>query len=254
MKNSEPCINCGQPTSDPFCGKCGQAQSLPPLTTRQILKDTWNTITLVNSPLKRTLKHLWKCPGSFVIQYTQGKRVDFLKPTTFFIMILAMYVLLIPYILEHNFSELTQDLSTTSNQRVQDQAIREFMKENIPEIRQGIQKGINFFYFLLPFALAFYMPKKQLEPNRGLVIYAAFYFVGMTMVLSLPLLFLAIFFQPFISLRLLVAVLYLIYAFWRLYKLVHPINIFSIAIRVMAAYLTYIFLVSVGIVLWMLLF
>lgn len=249
MPKNKPCINCGEHTSAMYCGKCGQAQNLPPLTISQILHDIWDTITLVNSPLKRTFSQLWRRPGSFVVNYTKGQRVGFLKPTTFFIMILAIYVLLIPYMLEQNFSEMTQDLTKL---RGQDQAVNEFIKENIPQIRQGIQKGINFFYFLLPFALAFYMPKKPFDPNRGIVVYAAFYYVGMTMVISLPFLFLSIFFQPFISMRLLIAVVYLVFAFWRLYKTSLKQSMLSIFLRVVMAYLTYIFLIALGIVVWML--
>jgi hypothetical protein len=247
------CINCNREVETPFCGHCGQSQQPTLLTNRAFLKQLINTISLVNSPLKKTVLALWQSPGVFVHNFAKGKRVGYLNSVSFFIMLLALYVIIAPLIIDFNLSQFSMGVAqNTSAERQPSRAISvmNYIRENAGELKEFIKQGINFFYFFFPFALYFYMPKNPLAKEKGLLLSAAFYYVAMSLLMAVPFLLLSLLYQPLLVGRFLVATIYLTFAFHRFYREIKKHSVFSLLVRVLMSYLTYLLFVGLIMSTW----
>lgn len=241
------CINCNKEVNTQFCGFCGQSQNITSLTSREYLSQLINTIALVNSPLKKTVIALWECPGRFVHNYAKGQRVGFLSSASFFIMLLALYVIIVPLTIDANLSQAAfgnTETSLSDAQQSNSVSAFNYIKNNTSELKEFIKQGVNFFYFFFPFTLYFYMPKKSFANEKGVLFSAAFYYVAMSLLMAIPFLLLSLLYQPLLIGRFIVAIVYLTFAFNRFYGVIEKHSIFSLLIRVLLAYLTYLLFVG----------
>ncbi|NVJ50538.1 MAG: DUF3667 domain-containing protein [Gammaproteobacteria bacterium] len=92
-----PCPSCGNIIIDRFCSHCGEERLRPELRgvahlVRQLLED----LTSIDGKIGSTLKLILFKPGQFELNYFCGRRVDFLKPITFFLLINVLYVMFSP--------------------------------------------------------------------------------------------------------------------------------------------------------------
>ncbi|WMS85659.1 DUF3667 domain-containing protein [Pleionea litopenaei] len=91
------CPSCGYPISLRYCSRCGEERLRPELrSVFYLLKQFLEDITSVDGKIGSTLQLMLLKPGQFELNFYQGRRVDFLRPITFFLLINVLFVFLSP--------------------------------------------------------------------------------------------------------------------------------------------------------------
>lgn len=92
------CKNCGNEFSGKFCNDCGQPGDTFNIDRNFVIHELRKTfIHFWADGLFYTAKSLFTNPGKAIEEYLQGKRVKHIKPFTFLILIVGLYVLLSQY-------------------------------------------------------------------------------------------------------------------------------------------------------------
>ena len=68
------CKNCNNSFVGKFCNNCGQKASVGELTLKDILHETWHSITHTDNGILRLLKDLFFHPKSVYLNYFAGQR------------------------------------------------------------------------------------------------------------------------------------------------------------------------------------
>jgi len=100
----ENCLNCGTKLRGKFCHNCGQEKITKKITLSSVTREFLRNSLHWESTIINTYKELFKHPGIFIRNYLAGKRKDFTKPISFYLIILAAYVILF-HLLNDNFLE-----------------------------------------------------------------------------------------------------------------------------------------------------
>ncbi len=90
----ERCLNCGAPTPDAFCSRCGQEAVDIRASLRGHIEDFFSEVFTVESRLPQTLVTLLLRPGELTRTYNEGKRVRYVTPLkTYLFASVAFFVL-----------------------------------------------------------------------------------------------------------------------------------------------------------------
>jgi hypothetical protein len=86
--NSERCLNCSRalPDGDNYCAVCGQKRQPLRRTMRDIGAEFWDSTLGIDSKLIRSFRNLLFRPGFLTAAYLQGKRVEYLRPVSLFLL------------------------------------------------------------------------------------------------------------------------------------------------------------------------
>lgn len=93
--NSHPCLNCGNTTagSAKYCSHCGQNTHVHRFTIRHFFHEFFHAFTHADKGIFHLLKCLTLQPGTTAREYITGKRKKYFNPFTFFLILMAVFVL-----------------------------------------------------------------------------------------------------------------------------------------------------------------
>lgn len=90
-----PCLNCGHPVPERFCGRCGQdAHHTHRFTMADMPHDVLHSIWHIDKGILYTLRTMIGRPGSTIRSYLAGQRVDHFRPLSLLFFITGLYALL----------------------------------------------------------------------------------------------------------------------------------------------------------------
>lgn len=90
----ESCNNCGTEFDGNFCPKCGQKPNSGRIIFKESAKDVLEHYFDFDAPLFRTIKGLVTRPGELIREYIHGKRKKYSHPVRYYILVLAVYLIL----------------------------------------------------------------------------------------------------------------------------------------------------------------
>ncbi len=91
------CPSCGKLMGPAFCEHCGEKRlDANSRSLRHILSDYIENMTSFDNKIWRTLKLLLFKPGRYDLNYHQGRRIQYLKPISLFLIINFLFVLFSP--------------------------------------------------------------------------------------------------------------------------------------------------------------
>ncbi len=88
------CKNCNHFFVGKFCGQCGQKASVGELKLKDVLHETWHSVTHTDSGILRLTKDLIFRPQSVYLNYFAGQRKKYFSPVTFFLITVGILLLL----------------------------------------------------------------------------------------------------------------------------------------------------------------
>lgn len=88
------CNNCGTEFEGNFCSNCGQRPNTGRIVFKESVKDVFEHYFDFDAPLFRTIGGLITRPGSLIREYIHGRRKSYSHPFRYFILILAIYLIL----------------------------------------------------------------------------------------------------------------------------------------------------------------
>lgn len=88
------CKNCSNSFVGKFCNECGQKASVNELMLKDIMHETWHSITNTDSGIVKLTKDLLLRPKSVYLNYFSGQRKKYFSPVTFFLLTVAILLFL----------------------------------------------------------------------------------------------------------------------------------------------------------------
>jgi hypothetical protein len=95
MEEPKPCRNCGAERTGPFCATCGQDERVERLTVAAVVGPVWSAMLSLESRPWQTIFGLTRNPGRVAAEYVEGKRVRYVHPLRYYIMVLAFSALVV---------------------------------------------------------------------------------------------------------------------------------------------------------------
>lgn len=92
---STRCLNCASVLHGPFCSQCGQEHSAGPVSLREYVRDVLDDLGEFDSKLFRSLWPLVAKPGFLTLEFLAGKRVSYLLPSRFYILVSIVFFFLV---------------------------------------------------------------------------------------------------------------------------------------------------------------
>ncbi|HEY2583823.1 MAG TPA: DUF3667 domain-containing protein [Mucilaginibacter sp.] len=89
------CKSCGNDHQENFCPACGEKKfDTHQLSLKHFLEETFEGLIHFDNKFLRTVKTLILKPGQLSIDYTEGRRVNYMKPVQFFLVVNLLFFLL----------------------------------------------------------------------------------------------------------------------------------------------------------------
>ena len=109
------CKSCGNAFSGNYCNQCGEKVLKPSDSSfKTLLSSILIAVTFADNKMIKTLWHVLKSPGFISKEFTEGRRVNYLKPISLFFVLNLIYFFF-PLIQLFNASLNTQLLSPLKN-------------------------------------------------------------------------------------------------------------------------------------------
>jgi hypothetical protein len=192
-----------------------------------------------DNSILRTFKSLLIRPGHFAKEYIDGKRKSFVKPFTFFLFFLTVYVLLY-----HWFAGRLDTFIRSSIVPVEALSKAE-------KIMHVVNIYFNYLYFVFPLAFAFILVlflKKKNSVNYAEALVFSFYAFAMVLIFGIGIMLLSLLDIRIWNLRVVITSIYLVYA---LMQFSGQAKVKGVAIGVAAVLLSYvIYVISVFILIF----
>ncbi|CAN5268062.1 hypothetical protein BH09BAC6_BH09BAC6_15260 [soil metagenome] len=89
------CKSCGNDHLESYCPACGEKAFKPSqLSVKHFVEETFEGIVHFDSKFFRTIKTLIAKPGQLSLDYTEGRRVMYMKPIPFFLLVNILFFLI----------------------------------------------------------------------------------------------------------------------------------------------------------------
>ena len=204
------CRNCGEICDNAYCPVCGQRTSVYRVTFKETFHDLADNLFSISAPLPRTLRCLVVDPGKMLRDYLQGKRKQYYKPISFFILTTVFY-LFIRWSIDFDIQGIVVSTQT---------AVEQMGQDNIAKARGFMFRNINnllfFFVFSLSLSLKTFFYRKYALSEYVAV---AFYLVGFYSLLTTVNIFYIKYVNPQVQfIAILVMAVYFIYAMVRFFE------------------------------------
>lgn len=89
------CKNCGRILDGDFCSNCGQRADEQRIDFRYFLQDMPRSMLNIDGLFLRTLLGLFTKPGTVVSEYLDGKRVKYIRPVSYVMVMTALSAILV---------------------------------------------------------------------------------------------------------------------------------------------------------------
>jgi hypothetical protein len=94
-----PCPECGAPTAERFCGRCGEARPVPGrLRLRHLVAEFVEHLTNLDFRVARTLATLVREPGALTVAFIAGRRNRYTRPLSLYLLVSGAFFLLSPHL------------------------------------------------------------------------------------------------------------------------------------------------------------
>ena len=93
----EFCLNCGFLVEHNFCPVCGQENMPSRVAFGALMRDAWDDLVRIDAKLLKTLVPLLFKPGFLTQEYVAGRRVRYLSPFKMYLVISALFFLLVSW-------------------------------------------------------------------------------------------------------------------------------------------------------------
>src|SRR5215204_777419 len=98
------CKNCGASTSGLYCSNCGQKPVPERITLHYIWHEIFHFFTHAEKGFFYTTVQLLKNPGQVVKDFIEGKRKNYQKPVSYYLILIGLYTLVL-YFMGELFGE-----------------------------------------------------------------------------------------------------------------------------------------------------
>lgn len=88
------CLNCGAVLSENYCARCGQKSTVKRLSWHSLAEEVFHFFTHIEKGFLKTTFELIVHPGKVSKNYLDGKRKIYHKPVSFFIIWVAIYLVI----------------------------------------------------------------------------------------------------------------------------------------------------------------
>ena len=96
-QNKDSCSSCGKTQMGKYCQFCGETQlDQKQRSIGHLLSELFESFTSLENRFIRSLISFLLRPGELTLHYSIGKRIEYMKPITFFLLINLLYVLFTP--------------------------------------------------------------------------------------------------------------------------------------------------------------
>jgi hypothetical protein len=102
------CLNCGAEVSGKYCHECGQKVIVRRLTIKALMEEIGHFFTHIEHYFLQTTKEFIVRPGKNSIAYLKGKRKQYQKPVSFFLIWSGLYILIHNLIVRYFHYEVSQ--------------------------------------------------------------------------------------------------------------------------------------------------
>ncbi len=197
------CQNCGAEVDSKYCPNCGQERITKRLEVKTILHEVTQGILHLENSIMHTFRLLLTQPGKFVLSYIKGKRKSYVKPFSYYLSLLTIFVLMFHLMSEKYYAYLNITM-TSSNQ-----------PEKIAEMQHLMSRNVNYLNFIFPLIFAFFFRlflKKRTDVNYAESLVFSFYILGTLLVISAFFMLLSIIDIRLWNVRYLFTYVYLTYA------------------------------------------
>ena len=89
----ETCLNCGTVITDKFCPHCGQKKEVKKLTWHSLVHEIAHFFSHIEKGFLRTSYQLIIHPGNVIREYLDGKRIQYQKPVSLFLIWVTIQIL-----------------------------------------------------------------------------------------------------------------------------------------------------------------
>ncbi len=90
------CKNCAKEFKGKYCPRCSQKATISRITTRDLFQDVLKKYLPFDKGFLYTAWHVITRPGLMVRDYLDGKRVDYTKPLSFLVLLIAASIIFLP--------------------------------------------------------------------------------------------------------------------------------------------------------------
>ncbi|NND62693.1 MAG: DUF3667 domain-containing protein [Flavobacteriaceae bacterium] len=139
------CKNCSASTHSTYCSECGQRARVGAITIKETFGDLAASLFSLEAPIWRTLKLLFTNPGRLFREFLAGKRKQYYKPVTFFILTSFIYLLLRSWIDYDPFRDSTVVINDSGT------------SQNLTDARTFMITHIDKFLFVFVFSLGIFL-------------------------------------------------------------------------------------------------
>jgi len=109
------CKNCGHRFEGDFCNQCGQKADTERLNFHYLRHQLTHSLFHINAGLFYTIKQLFFRPGYAIRGYIEGKRVNYITPFSFVLILTGFYILLCHWLHINLFSASEESLKSKIN-------------------------------------------------------------------------------------------------------------------------------------------
>jgi hypothetical protein len=225
------CIHCGTESDGKYCPECGQEMDIKRLEVKTIFHDVIHGILHWENSILKTFRALLSNPGGVAGSYISGLRKSYVRPFTYFIFIQTIYVLFFHWMSGKYFAFF--DITVNNSGAV---------LEKDEQIQHLIDAYANYLNYFMPlfFALYFYLfYRKKTDVNYAESIALSFYLIGTTLVFGIVLMLLSLIDIRIWNARIIVNVIFLIFATLQFTKLPIFKGILKSLLVVFLSYITY---------------
>ncbi|MBS1494166.1 MAG: DUF3667 domain-containing protein [Bacteroidetes bacterium] len=184
----EKCLNCGTKLMGKFCYHCGQEKIVDDSNMKALLKDFFRNSFRWESTYFATIKKLFTAPGIFIKNYIEGKRKPYIKPVTFFILVVSFYIITFHTFSENDFSYMSRTfLGETSKEII-------ILGVSVAEFQHFITNKMNYMIFIQPVFYAYFFTlffrKPKIKIAESFIFY--FYIMGAGFLIAALFIFLSL--------------------------------------------------------------
>src|SRR5690606_21245581 len=95
---TEPCLNCGDPTTGEYCPTCGQRKTSVHVSVAELLRDSVEDELVLNRKLPRTIRYLLLHPGMLTDEYVSGRVVRYTPPLRLYLVSSVVMFLVLSFV------------------------------------------------------------------------------------------------------------------------------------------------------------
>ena len=131
QRKEKNCLNCNAEVQGRYCHICGQENNQPKESFGHLLNHFFQDITHFDGKFFSTIKLLITKPGFLTLQYTLGRRNNFLNPIRLYIFTNALFFLIF-------FSFIQKDEAENYDKPATSQEVAEKLNKKITSLKNSL--------------------------------------------------------------------------------------------------------------------